>query len=138
MPENPSLKSVMLIDDDEIAIYLVKRTISATGLASNIVVHTDAQSALEYLIANKDYKEKMPDVIFLDINMPLMSGWKFLDLFSECQFSFRPPVYMLSSSDSVADKIKSTQYPGIVKGYFNKPLKPENVYALMQFIDAEK
>lgn len=130
MSENTLSLSVMIVDDDDVSTYLTKRTIRLTDFSNNVITFIDPRKAIAYLEDNKYNKDMLPDIIFLDVNMPLLSGWRFLDLFSTYNFISRPKVYMISSSDSVSDKLKSAQYVGIVYGYFDKPLKVENLHAI--------
>ena len=133
MTEFSPLQNIMLIDDDDISLYLTSRRLEKEGFAQNIIKHISADGALADLIANSSDASKLPDLIFLDINMPMKDGWDFLDLYVKLELAYKAPVFMLTSSDSMMDKIKSSRYPGIVYGFFNKPLKVEDIMAIIHF-----
>ena len=76
-------KTVMLIDDDDIALFLTERRLLKESFCEKAMLSTEADEALNYLINNRKEYNALPDLIFLDINMPLMDGWDFLDKFKE-------------------------------------------------------
>lgn len=106
----------LLIDDDDIFNYLSKKILFKSDLANNIIDFTNAKSALEFI---KTTDSKI-DIILLDINMPIMDGYGFLDNFIKLD-NKNISVYMLTSSIDDADMIRSLKY-NCVKGFFSKPL----------------
>lgn len=118
-----TIKHVLLIDDNAIDNYISKIILSNSGLAEKISVMNSAIDALEYLETLKKSPDEFPDTIFLDIQMPEMDGFGFLEVFSEFpeDITAKTAVFMLSSSSDPKDIKRSTQYPA-VKKFFNKPL----------------
>jgi CheY-like chemotaxis protein len=133
MTEFSPLQNVMLIDDDDISLYLTSRRIEKEGFAQNIIKHESVDAAIAQLQSNRSDKNLLPDLIFLDINMPRKDGWDFLEEYKSLELTYKAPVFMLTSSDAMMDKIKSSRYPGIVYGFFNKPLKVEDIMAVIHF-----
>jgi len=118
--------TVMLIDDNETDNLISKSIISNTKLARQIVDFTSAASAKAYLFKNANEPENLPDIIFLDINMPIVSGIMFLYELDNIvpQLSKNPAVVILSSfqRDKETDALIST---GKVMRYLTKPLSAE-------------
>lgn len=118
---------VMMIDDDEVDRYLLKRMLDKLDLTNHIFEATNGQTALDYLTDNHNQNISPvyfpPKVIFLDINMPIMNGFEFLDAFASLREN--NPIYtssvltMFTSSENDRDKMKASEYD-FVKGYLVK------------------
>jgi len=125
---------VCLIDDDNIYQYTARVILESTGLAKQIHSFYDGKAALNYFIeqlpANPD---ALPDVIFLDINMPVMNGWEFLEEYNKLATSFPKPitVYMVSSSVNSTDMQRSRSYKS-VSDYLVKPVNRNTYQELME------
>ncbi len=126
----------MLIDDNEIDNLINQKMIEAANICDRIFVHTGAKSAIEFLknmeklaIATKE--GFLPEIIFLDIDMPLMDGFQFLDEFEKLSENTREhcKVIMLTSSLNPMDMQKAKKNKLITK-YLNKPLSQENLKKL--------
>lgn len=91
----------------------------------------EALAFFEELSQQKD--PEIPEIIFLDINMPRMSGWEFLQKFQQLNFTQYPRVIMLSSSNYHKDVERGKEFPMVCK-YLEKPLNEENLTTLFQEI----
>jgi CheY-like chemotaxis protein len=127
-------RTVMLIDDNEIDNLINQKMIEAASVTENIYTHTGAKSAIEFLrnMEKMDVAEKvLPDVIFLDIDMPLMDGFQFLEEFEKLGSVAKNKckIVMLTSSINPQDYSRSKKYTN-VKMYLNKPLSHESISKL--------
>ena len=124
-------KKVMLIDDNEIDNLINQEMIRSTNFADEILVFQTGQEALTYLTENQKSTDMLPEIIFLDINMPVMNGFQFLDVFDELSEHVLTTckIIMLSSSISPKDidQAASSRY---VRKYLNKPLNERYLGAI--------
>ena len=120
------LKSIMLVDDNRTDNYFHKREIRKTNLAITVIEKNSALEALEYLRINKQNKALNPDLIFLDINMPCMNGWEFLQEYSRLDEELQREVMiiMLTTSGN-PDNIARAKAMNIVADFITKPLTKE-------------
>lgn len=118
-------REILLIDDDATSNLINEVIIKKSNLFNSIKTVIAAESGLNYLLSNPD---DLPKVIFLDINMPEMDGWEFLDKFAEIDKEIRDKIdiYMLSSSQNPDDIIRAVKNP-FVKDFLSKPLKLETL-----------
>lgn len=121
-------EKVYLIDDDEINNFICTNILKKINFCDEVVAYesgTEALKALQEVVENKD-TENIPDVIFLDINMPIMNGWDFLDEYKKLKDDIDKPValFMLSSSIYQADVEKSRQYEEVLD-FVTKPLNEQ-------------
>jgi len=123
------------IDDDKIYQYTVSRTIKMQALAHQVLLFNDGEEAMDYLTGHSDLSGQLPDVIFLDINMPIMNGWQFLDEYASLKPRLPKPItiYMVTSSVDPEDRIHASRIAEI-SDYIVKPVKPEILKSLIDKI----
>jgi CheY-like chemotaxis protein len=121
--------SILLVDDDEInnfiSIKLIKKAIDNTSISACL----NGRFAIEELVEiQKLDPNKLPDFILLDINMPIMNGWEFLDEYKRLNIDplGKTRIYIISSSVFSNDINKARSYP-LVKNFISKPLSVEKI-----------
>lgn len=114
-----------IIDDDNMYVNLVKKIVEAKNLCQNLMVFQNGKDALNYfeaILTNLD-KNIIPEIIFLDLNMPIMDGWEFLDNFTKIKNKLGKTItlYIVSSSINPVD-IERARSINSVKDYLVKPV----------------
>lgn len=122
---------IALIDDDRIFHVLTKKVLESALPGSFITEFYDGQEALDYFYQNQNLLENLPDIIFLDIQMPFLDGWQFLERFITLQFGKTITTYIVSSSVSTLDYDRSKMYSD-VKGFIIKPLPREKMLDVIE------
>lgn len=128
-------KKVLLIDDSEIDNFINKTVLSKSDLISEIFVKSSGSEALEFLENLKDIPDSFPDYIFLDIRMPIMDGFQFMEEYSRLpkEVKNRCKVYILSSSIDPIDLEKAKNYEDVER-HLTKPLAHHSINVLINNI----
>lgn len=119
---------ILLIDDDPIQNLINTKLLNRLEFSEQIDVAINGKEALEDYISKIDI---LPEVIFLDINMPIMNGWEFLEVLDGHDWTEYPKIYMLTSSISPEDIQKSENHP-MVDNYITKPLSIDKLSKLKE------
>lgn len=122
-------KKVLLIDDDSLSNFIAKLAIQHAGIAENIEVVNGAQQGLDLIFeAIEDPGKDLPDLILLDLNMPMMSGWDFLDEYKKLESQLDQKIKIVILSSSVFSKdVERAMKCKQVKEYMSKPLKIDTI-----------
>lgn len=123
-----SNKIICLIDDDPIYQIITKKIICRSETASKIMSFCNGSEAIEGLVSLVHKIDEQPDIILLDIDMPIMDGWHFMEAFEKIKpmMAKEIAIYIVSSSIANSDKEKAKDYAGI-HGYISKPISLENI-----------
>jgi CheY-like chemotaxis protein len=122
---------VLLIDDNEIDNFINERIIVSTGFSDSCTVQTSTDAAIDYLKTLADKPELLPQLVFLDLNMPGKDGFAFLELFNTLSPAILSncKVVVLSSSISPEDINRASANPYVIR-YLNKPLAEKYLEAI--------
>ena len=120
-----------MIDDNPLEHLIVETMLSNYKLFPGTSHSLEGKNIIEFFETNSSDEEKLPDVIFLDLNMPEFSGWDFMNTFEKLypSLSKRIDIYISSSSINEEDKQRSRKYP-FVKDYLCKPLLKQTLVDL--------
>ncbi len=132
---NKSKAKVLLVDDDTIYQYIACKTLEATGLTSKITTCSNGQEAYKLLETNMNNQSELPDVILLDVNMPVMNGWEFLHAFKNLHSPLLKDIqiFLVTSSVNDADINYSQQFSN-VQDYIVKPLVKDKLSRLLDSV----
>ena len=124
---------IALVDDDKIFQLTASKTIKSTEITDNILQFLNGEDALQFLKQNISNPSTLPDYIFLDINMPYIDGWMFLDDYDNLKSKITKPIsiYMVSSSIDPRD-IQRAKTNTNVKDYVIKPVTREKFLELLK------
>lgn len=123
------IKNVLLIDDDPASNYIAQLLLRKSGAVEEITVAANGQEALNYIMQHGS-ANGYPDLILLDINMPQMDGFEFMEHFQHLPFAASVRVVVLSSSVSSKDLKTASAYK--IKDFVNKPLTKEKLAQLIE------
>jgi CheY-like chemotaxis protein len=124
---------VLLVDDNDIDNFINERMITTSGFGKTVIVKNSAQGALDYLKSISEKGGELPRVVFLDLNMPVMDGFAFLEQYENFGDNVKGhcKIIVLSSSISPEDINRASVNPYVVK-FVNKPLS-EKYLAVINF-----
>jgi len=122
-----------IVDDDPIFVYGAKRMMELADFCNGFLIFKNGHDALYKLKALINSGEDLPDLILLDLNMPIMDGWQFLDNFTKIKIDKKIIIYIVSSSIDPVDLEKSKQY-SVVSNFVVKPISLDKVRDIMNDI----
>jgi CheY-like chemotaxis protein len=123
-----SQKTIWVIDDDPIYQIIVNKIIQKSELFLNVCSFKNGKDAIDALTNSLENKEALPNIILLDINMPIMDGWEFMEEMVALKWRINESIniYIVSSSIALEDKNKAKNYPEII-AYLSKPINTNDL-----------
>jgi CheY-like chemotaxis protein len=128
------IKLAYLIDDDNISNYLTGKILETVEFCDRLEIFSDAVKAYEALKMSLDTGENIPETLLVDLNMPEMDGWAFIESFTQLPVKTIIPVFIFTSSIDPADREKSEQYE-VIKDFITKPLTVHKLDKILRLID---
>ena len=128
-------KEIWIVDDDNIYQIIVRKIIGKMELFSSFSSYKNGKDAIDALKKAVENNENIPDIILLDINMPVMDGWEFMDeiVSYKSKLNQKIAIYIVSSSIAVQDKDKAKTYAEIL-GFLSKPITMDALYEIVSEI----
>lgn len=134
-----NLLKTCIIDDDSIYRFTMAKTLESTKLPVDIMVFSDGEEALNFILANLDKDSELPDVIFLDIDMPVMDGFQFMEAYMKVKNNVGKhiAIFMVSSSLDPRDIAKANKISAI-SDYIVKPVGSVRLKSIIEALMEEK
>jgi CheY-like chemotaxis protein len=128
---NSHFNRVMVIDDAAIDRFIAEKILANANFSDEVISLESAMDALRYLESHQNVPDELPQLIFLDINMPEMSGFDFLDEYNKFPDKVKRKciIVMLSSSVHPEDHVRASESPYVCQ-FLSKPLTPEKLSEL--------
>ncbi len=126
-----------IIDDDPIFVFGAQRLMKMANFCKGFLIFHDGQKALDHLlpVLNGTLKSAIPEVILLDINMPVLDGWQFLDAITEVDVIKKITIFIVTSSVDPRDREKAASYKN-VKNFVIKPISEDKLKTLSEQLDS--
>lgn len=115
------MKKVWIVDNDPIFVFLAKRLLTTVGFEGETTVFWDGWQALNKMKEDRGRPGSLPDIILLDLDMPMVNGWEFVGELEKLTFLSPVRIHMVTSSINPEDRIKADRHP-LIHGFINKPL----------------
>lgn len=123
--------NILIIDDDEINNFIVTKLIAKIPTPSKVSTCLNGEQGIEFIKSKLGQEDQIPDIIFLDINMPIMNGWEFLEEYEKIKTSIKKKVVINMLSSSVYnDDITKSQSFCTVNQFMSKPLTVDKIQEL--------
>ncbi|TRX15892.1 response regulator [Flavobacterium franklandianum] len=128
-----TIRTLSIIDDDEIFVFLTKKAIQQTNLINLIKVFGNGLDAINFLKENIDNPASLPEIILLDLSMPIMDGWEFLEeyLLFMPKLSRKITIYIVTSSISPFDIVKAKSISAVTD-FIIKPITKEKLIDIIK------
>ncbi|GHC58990.1 response regulator [Ulvibacter litoralis] len=119
-----------IVEDDPMHLFITKKYMELSGFVEKILVCKNGKEAYDTLKAMFLNSEKLPQIIFLDLNMPIWDGWQFLDEFTKIPIEKNVIIYILTSSNSEEDINRAEQY-SLMSNYLIKPINQSQLKSVL-------
>jgi CheY-like chemotaxis protein len=133
-----TIERIYIIDDDKVVLHIFDRLVKKQGLLGIVEAFIDSEEALEKISFEMESKSDLPDLILIDINMPRVDGWDFIEALDKIDKDHGIPIIIISSSIDTADVEKSKTYKYVID-FIPKPLSIDKLdYIVERYNSLEK
>jgi two-component system chemotaxis response regulator CheY len=126
--------NVFVVDDDKVHHFIIKKLLEKNSIQVNLSFFENGFDALCALNEGLKTQENLPDLILLDINMPVLDGWQFMEELKDLpnEILNRITLYIVSSSEDYFNAVKLEQFKYFIEGYIVKPMTGETILNIFQ------
>lgn len=128
------LKYAVLIEDEPIHQFLTKKFLKEAGFFENIKVFSDGKEAFDEMVNLQNNGTHLPEIILLDLNMPVWTGWDFLNAFKNLKIYNQVTIVILTSSQEEEDRLHAAEY-GLDNNFLIKPLSKDKALTILKFLE---
>lgn len=127
------IKTIAIIDDDDIFVYITKKAVEQINIVEQIKVFGNGKDAIDYLKENCCKPDLLPEIILLDLSMPIMDGWQFLDEYTKIKpkIGKKITIYIVTSSISPEDMRKAKNIDA-VSDFIIKPITKDKLIEIIK------
>ncbi len=128
-----TLTKICIVDDDDIYRFTIERTLESLELATKTMTFSDGEQAIKFISDHHNEDAKLPDIIFLDIDMPVMDGFQFMEEYEKIKSNVAKDmtIYMVSSSMDPVD-IDSAKKIASISDYIVKPISSDRLKSILE------
>lgn len=119
-------KTACIIEDNPASIFWIKELMEEVNFSEQLLIYKNGKEALDQLSLLVTHESTVPEIIFLDLNMPVMDGWDFLDEFTKVKTPKNIIIYILTSSVDPEDTVRTKKYEQL-SGYLIKPITEQGL-----------
>jgi len=119
-----------VIEDNPVNVFWMETVMEDANFCDDLLIYNNGKEAIEALKPMISSGVKLPDIIFLDLNMPIMDGWEFLDEFTKIPIEQEVTIYIVTSSIDPADRKKASQYER-VSNFIVKPVEVDQLQEIL-------
>lgn len=123
-----------IIEDEPIHLFITKKLIDMTGMVESLLIFGNGKEAYDKLKAIFVACENLPEIILLDLNMPVWDGWQFLEEFTKIPVKTKVIIYILTSSNN-PDDLKRAEAFSMSKNYLIKPISLDQLKIVLSQIE---
>lgn len=127
------VNNLAIVDDDDAFVFLTKEMVAETNMVDNISVFKNGKVALDFIEMNRSNEQQLPEIILLDLSMPVMDGWQFLEKYAQINpvLARKISIYICTSSIS-PDDVNRAKAQSLVSNFMVKPVTPENLISMIR------